>query len=304
MDKLRKTSNIPPTTLSASISDTDTTIPLSSTVGAETSTCIDIVIDRIDATGEKTPDKMEVVTVLISGNNGTNAVRGRTAPAMPHEQGAVVEYNISTSVLHNDLIDGMSSILTLEGKPKEKSIPLDSINGGTKNGVLMIKDDGKTTIGKIKSENIDFTSIPMFSAAPSKWKSLRRAPDNQPMYNKVEYDEVIYDTASMYDPASFTAKIPKDGVYHIDARVGIASSGFFSGYTAYVGIFKNDKLTKESVHTRGTDNSLHLPRPSLSVDLLLKKNDVIDIRAFCSDQRDYGGDSTVSEFSMRFIGSI
>lgn len=299
MDKLRKTSNIPPTTLSASISDTDTTIPLSSTVGAETSTCIDIVIDRIDAAGEKTPDKMEVVTVLISGNNGTNAVRGRTAPAMPHEQGAVVEYNISTSVLHNDLIDGVSSILTSEGKPKEKSIPLDSINGGTKSGVLIVEEDGKTTVGKVKSENIDFTSLPMFSAAPSKWESL---PQNN--FTTVKYDKVAYDTAKMYDSKTFTVKIPKDGVYHIDARVGIASSGFFSGYTAYLGIFKNDKLAKESVHTRGTDNSLHLPRPSLSVDLLLKKNDVIDIRAFCSDQRDYGGDSTTSEFSMRFIGSV
>lgn len=299
MDKLRKTSNIPPTTLSASISDTDTTIPLSSTVGAETSTCIDIVIDRIDAAGEKTPDKMEIVTVLISGNNGTNAVRGRTAPAMPHEQGAVVEYNISTSVLHNDLIDGMSSILTLEGKPKEKSIPLDSINGGTKSGVLMVEDDGKTTIGKIKSENIDFTSLPMFSAAPSKWEVL---PQNQPTI--VKYDNVAYDTAKMYDTKTFTAKIPKDGVYHVDARTGIAQTGFFAQYTAYISIFKNGEMIKESARTRGTDNDRHLPRPSLSVDLLLKKNDEINIRAFCSDQRNYGGDSTVSEFSMKFIGSV
>lgn len=299
MDKLRKTSNIPPTTLSASISDTDTTIPLSSTVGAETSTCIDIVIDRIDAAGEKTPDKMEVVTVLISGNNGTNAIRGRTAPAIPHEQGAVVEYNISTSVLHNDLIDGMLSILTLEGKPKEKSIPLDSINGGTKSGVLVVEDDGKTTIGKIKSENIDFTSLPMFSAAPSKWEAL---PQNQSTI--VKYDKVAYDTAKMYDTKTFTAKIPKDGIYHIDARAGIAQTGFFSQYTAYISIFKNGEMIKESARTRGADNDRHLPRPSLSVDLLLKKNDEINIRAFCSDQRNYGGDSTVSEFSMRFIGSV
>lgn len=299
MDKLRKTSNIPPTTLSASISDTDTTIPLSSTVGAETSTCIDIVIDRIDAAGEKTPDKMEVVTVLISGNNGTNAVRGRTAPAMPHEQGAVVEYNISTSVLHNDLIDGVSSILTLEGKPKEKSIPLNSINGGTKSGVLVVEDDGKTTVGKIKSENIDFTSLPMFSATTSKWEAL---PQNQSTI--VKYDNVAYDTAKMYDTKTFTAKVPKDGVYHIDARTGIAQTGFFSVYTAYISIFKNGEMIKESAHTRGTDNDRHLPRPSLSVDLLLKKNDEINIRAFCSDQRNYGGDSTVSEFSMRFIGSV
>jgi len=299
MDKLRKTSNIPPTTLSASISDTDTTIPLSSTVGAETSTCIDIVIDRIDAAGEKTPDKMEVVTVLISGNNGTNAVRGRTAPAMPHEQGAVVEYNISTSVLHNDLIDGVSSILTLEGKPKEKSIPLNSINGGTKSGVLVVEDDGKTTVGKIKSENIDFTSLPMFSATTSKWEAL---PQNQSTI--VKYDNVAYDTAKMYDTKTFTAKVPKDGVYHIDARTGIAQTGFFSVYTAYISIFKNGEMIKESARTRGTDNDRHLPRPSLSVDLLLKKNDEINIRAFCSDQRNYGGDSTVSEFSMRFIGSV
>jgi len=299
MDKLRKTSNIPPTTLSASISDTDTTIPLSSTVGAETSTCIDIVIDRIDAAGEKTPDKMEVVTVLISGNNGTNAIRGRTAPAMPHEQGAVVEYNISTSVLHNDLIDGVSSILTLEGKPKEKSIPLNSINGGTKSGVLVVEDDGKTTVGKIKSENIDFTSLPMFSATTSKWEAL---PQNQSTI--VKYDNVAYDTAKMYDTKTFTAKVPKDGVYHIDARTGIAQTGFFSVYTAYISIFKNGEMIKESARTRGTDNDRHLPRPSLSVDLLLKKNDEINIRAFCSDQRNYGGDSTVSEFSMRFIGSV
>jgi hypothetical protein len=299
MDKLRKTSNIPPTTLSASISDTDTTIPLSSTVGAETSTCIDIVIDRIDAAGEKTPDKMEVVTVLISGNNGTNAVRGRTAPAMPHEQGAVVEYNISTSVLHNDLIDGMSSILTPEGKPKEKSIPLDSINGGTKSGVLVVEDDGKTTIGKIKSENIDFTTMPMFSATTSKWEVL---PQNQSTI--VKYDNVAYDSAKMYDTKTFTAKIPKDGVYHIDARTSIAQTGFFSQYTAYISIFKNGEMIKESARTRGTDNDRHLPRPSLSVDLLLKKNDEINIRAFCSDQRNYGGESAVSEFSMRFIGSI
>ena len=299
MDKLRKTSNIPPTTLSASISDTDTTIPLSSTVGAETSTCIDIVIDRIDAAGEKTPDKMEVVTVLISGNNGTNAIRGRTAPAMPHEQGAVVEYNISTSVLHNDLIDGVSSILTLEGKPKEKSIPLNSINGGTKSGVLVVEDDGKTTVGKIKSENIDFTSLPMFSATTSKWEVL---PQNQSTI--VKYDNVAYDTAKMYDTKTFTAKVPKDGVYHIDARTGIAQTGFFSVYTAYISIFKNGEMIKESARTRGTDNDRHLPRPSLSVDLLLKKNDEINIRAFCSDQRNYGGDSTVSEFSMRFIGSV
>ena len=139
----------------------------------------------------------------------------------------------------------------------------------------------------------------MFSATTSKWEVL---PQNQ--HTIVKYDSVVYDTAKMYDTKTFTAKVPKDGVYHIDARTGIAQTGFFSGYTEYITIFKNGTMIKESNRTRGTDNDRHLPRPSLSVDLLLKKNDEINIRAFCSDQRNCGGDSTISEFSMRLVGII
>ena len=151
----------------------------------------------------------------------------------------------------------------------------------------------------VTPDKIDFASIPMFSAAPSKWEPL---PQNK--FTTVKYDKVEYDNVGAYDDKKFQYKIPKDGVYHIDARVAISNTGFFSTHTAYIGIFKNDKLIKESTHTRGTDNTLYLPRPSLSVDLSLKKDDVIDVRAFCTDQRVYGGDSTVGEFSMRFIGSV
>ena len=169
--------------------------------------------------------------------------------------------------------------------------------------------DGKLKEGIVETKNIkdkaitpdkvDFASLPMFSATTSKWKAL---PQNK--FTTVEYDKVEYDNTEAYDNKKFQYKVPKDGVYHIDARVAISETGFFSNCTACAGIFKNDKLVKESTYTRGTDNKLHLPRPSLSVYLLLKKDDVIDIRAFCSDQRTYGGDSTVSEFSMRFIGLV
>lgn len=296
MDKLRKTSNIPPTTLSASISDTDTTIPLSSTVGAETSTCIDIVIDRIDAAGEKTPDKMEVVTVLISGNNGTNAVRGRTAPAMPHEQGAVVEYNISTSVLHNDLIDGMSSILTPEGKPKEKSIPLDSINGGTKKGVLMVGEEGKASVSKVASDNIDFKTMPMFAATTSKWDSLPGGG-----VSIVNYNEVEYDTVKMFDKSTHQSTVPVDGIYTISAKAAVTSAGYNSATTATVMVYKNGKLLEEMTRVAGSGNGLTLLRLSHTFDVLLKKGDVIDVRAHCSENRDYGGPSTHSRFSMRLV---
>jgi len=169
--------------------------------------------------------------------------------------------------------------------------------------------DGKLKEGIVEPKNIkdkaitpdkiDFASLPMFSATPSEWKAL---PKNK--FTTVEYDKVEYDNTESYNNKKFQYKVPKDGVYHIDARVAISETGFFSNCTAYAGIFKNDKLVKESTHTRGTDNKLHLPRPSLSVNLFLKKNDVIDIRAFCDDQRTYGGDSTVSEFSVRFIGLV
>lgn len=141
--------------------------------------------------------------------------------------------------------------------------------------------------------------MPMFSATTSKWEVL---PQNQSTI--VKYDSVAYDTAKMYDTNTFTVTVPKDGVYHIDARTGIAQTGLFSGYTVYISIFKNNEMIKESARTRGSDNDRKLPRPSLSVDLLLKKNDKINIRAFCSDQRNYGGDSTISEFSMRLVGII
>lgn len=191
----------------------------------------------------------------------------------------------ATSAWANDLIEWLLKSHNPDGTLKESAIP------ELKPQVIPEKS--------ITADKIDFTTIPMFSATSSKWEVL---PQNQ--HTIVKYDSVAYDTAKMYDAKTFTAKVPKDGVYHIDARTGIAQTGFFSGYTEYITIFKNGTMIKESNRTRGTDNDRHLPRPSLSVDLLLKKNDEINIRAFCSDRRNYGGDSTISEFSMRLVGII
>lgn len=191
-----------------------------------------------------------------------------------------------------DLAEAMLESHNSDGSLKKGAVGADNI---AKDSIVAESIKEKS----ITADKIDFTTIPMFSATSSKWEVL---PQNQ--HTIVKYDSVIYDTAKMYDTKTFTAKVPKDGVYHIDARTGIAQTGFFSGYTEYISIFKNGTMIKESNRTRGTDNDRHLPRPSLSVDLLLKKNDEINIRAFCSDQRDYGGDSTISEFSMRLVGII
>jgi hypothetical protein len=103
-DKLRKGFYGSATTLSANISNSVQTIPLSSTVGLPTDTALDIVIDRVDANGNRTPTKQETTTVVISGSNGTLAVRGVEGGAQAHNSGAVVEV-LYTAATHNDAVN-------------------------------------------------------------------------------------------------------------------------------------------------------------------------------------------------------
>lgn len=235
-----------------------------------------------------TTDGEDVVAGSVSSWTGIPAANGNITELtltggtdILYPIGAVV-MPTATSSWANELISALLVAHSPDGSLKSEAIPKQEIPDKS-----------------ITADKIDFTTMPMFSATTSKWEVL---PQNQSTI--VKYDSVAYDTAKMYDTKTFTAKIPKDGVYHIDARTSIAQTGFFSQYTAYISIFKNGEMIKESARTRGTDNDRHLPRPSLSVDLLLKKNDEIDIRAFCSDQRNYGGESAVSEFSMRLVGII
>jgi hypothetical protein len=96
-DKLRKGKSLFSTTLSADITDSDTTIALNSASGLPTDTAVTLTIDR---TGTR-----EVVTGVISGNNLTNSVRaqgGSTAAA--HSSGDTVEMIFEQEQL-NDIVD-------------------------------------------------------------------------------------------------------------------------------------------------------------------------------------------------------
>jgi hypothetical protein len=103
-DKLRRGFFGSSTTLSASIGNTDTTIPVSSTTGWSTDTAIDVTIDRVDANGNKTPTKRETITLVVSGINGINALRGVEGTAQPHSAGAIVEITF-TAATHNDQVN-------------------------------------------------------------------------------------------------------------------------------------------------------------------------------------------------------
>ena len=68
-------------------------------------------------------------------------------------------------------------------------------------------------------------------------------------------------------------------------------------------VYKNGAMLEEMTRIAGSGNGLTLMRLSHTFDVLLKKGDVIDVRAYCSEGRDYGGLSTHSRFSMRFVGN-
>lgn len=269
------------------------TLSVDSLTGWTEDTAVHFMTYRVDSTGKVVPGSQR------DWKGMANKATGQII-SLQIQNNAIDDGNLVGDIVQagptagwaQDLAEAMLESHNSDGSLKRGAVGADNI---AKDSIVAESIKEKS----ITADKIDFTTIPMFSATTSKWEVL---PQNQ--HTIVKYDSVVYDTAKMYDTKTFTAKVPKDGVYHIDARTGIAQTGFFSGYTEYITIFKNGTMIKESNRTRGTDNDRHLPRPSLSVDLLLKKNDEINIRAFCSDQRNYGGDSTISEFSMRLVGII
>ena len=269
------------------------TLSVDSLTGWTEDTAVHFMTYRVDSTGKVVPGSQKDWKGMA--NKATGQIISLQIQNNAIDDGNLVGDIVQagpTASWAQDLAEAMLESHKSDGSLKKGAVGAENI---AKDSIVAESIKEKS----ITADKIDFTTIPMFSATTSKWEVL---PQNQ--HTIVKYDSVVYDTAKMYDTKTFTAKVPKDGVYHIDARTGIAQTGFFSGYTEYITIFKNGTMIKESNRTRGTDNDRHLPRPSLSVDLLLKKNDEINIRAFCSDQRNYGGDSTISEFSMRLVGII
>jgi len=106
-DLFRKITNNFSTTLTSSIGSSDVTLSLASVTNLPTDTAIDLVIDRVDSTGNKTPTKREYVLGVVSGSNLISVVRGKgNSTAQAHASGAVVEYVFDQDV-HNDLVTGV-----------------------------------------------------------------------------------------------------------------------------------------------------------------------------------------------------
>jgi len=107
-DKFKKGARRFTTTVGAGgISDaTVTTVPLTSVTGLPTDTAIEITVDRVDASGNLTLSKEEVITGVVSGNNLITCTRGTEGTAQAHSAGAVVEVRL-TADQWDDVIDGI-----------------------------------------------------------------------------------------------------------------------------------------------------------------------------------------------------
>ena len=114
-DLFRKITNNFSTTLTSSIGSGDVTLSLASVTNLPTDTAIDLVIDRVDSTGTKTPTKREYVLGVVSGSNLISVVRGKgNSTAQAHASGAVVEYVFDQDV-HNDLVTGVRNSMNQDG---------------------------------------------------------------------------------------------------------------------------------------------------------------------------------------------
>jgi len=97
------------------------TIPLSSATGLPTDTGVEVVIDRVDSSGTKTPSLEETIVGVVSGSNIVTATRGVEGTAQAHLAGAVVEVVI-TADMWNDMVDGILVAHDQAGAHKSGSV--------------------------------------------------------------------------------------------------------------------------------------------------------------------------------------
>jgi len=130
-DLFRKGKSNFATTLASGISDSDTTIPLSSAVGLPTDTAVTLTIDRVDANGKSTPDDVERVTGVVSGTNLVDCLRGEdgTTP-LAHGAGAVVEM-IWDGETWNDAVGGILVEHNQDGTHKINTLLAEHNQDGT-----------------------------------------------------------------------------------------------------------------------------------------------------------------------------
>lgn len=258
---------------------------------------LDIVGQQVIRITTPSSNKRIASVVAYSDNIALNSTDTNTTGS-PSSCGLIVVYGSTSATPVAPTESQIRQAVTQDGATGSQAVIAVIANITTESSTTTITDEMiAINYGKFMPHNIDFTTMPMFAATTSKWDALAGGGVSIVNYNAVEYD-----TAKMFNKSTHQATVPVDGIYTISAKAAVTSAGYSPSATATVMVYKNGTILEEMTRVAGSGNGLTLMRLSHTFDVLLKKGDVIDVRAHCSESRDYGGPSTHSRFSMRFVG--
>lgn len=110
--------------------DSVTSFSLVSGLDIPTITAVLFTIDRVDANKKATPNKMERIIGIMSGDNVTDCVRGVAGTAQPHSPGAVVEVVVD-AVIINRFMAGILVEHDQLGRHLLRSVDFAPVGAGT-----------------------------------------------------------------------------------------------------------------------------------------------------------------------------
>lgn len=211
-----------------------TTIPLASTTNLPTDTAVTVVIDRVDASGTKTPAKEETIVGVVSGSNLVTALRGVEGTAQAHAAGAVVEVLV-TADGYNDIIDHLLVSHNQNGYHSASSITASMMSASS----VVIGATNFVSTNVTLSENSD-------TLVPSQ-KATKTYTDNRITTFGIQVFDSATDTATGDAKAFFTVPSQLNGF--------------------------NLTAVKATVYTAGTTNTtdIQLRNKTDSVDMLSTK---------------------------------
>ena len=258
---------------------------------------LDIVGQQVIRITAPSSNKRIASVVAYSDNIALNSTDTNTTGS-PSSCGLIVVYGPTSATPVAPTESQIRQAVTQDGATGSQAVIAVIANITTESSTTTITDEMiAINYGKLMPHNIDLASFPMFAATTSRWDDL---PGGGVL--TVNYDSIEYDTTGMFDKSTHQATVPMDGIYTVSAKVAISAAGYGHAATATGMVYKNGAMLEEMERIVGSGNGLTLLRSSHTFDVLLKKGDIISVKAHCSENyRQYGGPTTHSRFSMRLI---